>query len=127
MSIVSFGWTWEQLLLGRKTVTRRTWKDSHARQFKPGDLVQAWSRGPHRRGEHVATIEILSIAQERVGDMPEADLALEGGRWPTLEAFARNFPQGPDTVVWVVRFCVVELTPRGEALAAHLRQEHGVA
>lgn len=126
MSLISFGWTWEQLLLGKKTVTRRTWKARHARQFKVGDVVQAWSRGPHRRGQHVADIEITAIAQERVGDMPEADLAPEGGRWATLEDFAANFPQGPDTMVWVVRFRVVKLTLAGWALRAQLRRQHGV-
>jgi len=126
MSLISFGWTWKELLLGKKTCTRRTWKDSHARQFKAGDTVQAWSRGPHRQGEHIADIVVESIVEERVGDMPEADLALEGGRWPTLEDFAAGFPQGPDTVVWVVRFRVVGLTPEGEAMRARLRQEGGL-
>ena len=126
MSIISFGWTWRELLLGKKTVTRRTWKDSHARQFHPGDTVQAWDKGPHRKGRHVADIKLLSIRRERVGDMPEEDLALEGGRWPNLEAFSRNFPQGPDTVVWVVRFRVVGLTEEGRAMRAKLKRRGGL-
>ena len=126
MSIISFGWAHAELLLGRKTVTRRTWKDSHARQFHPGDVVQAWDKGPHRKGRHVADIKLVSVERERVGDMPVDDLALEGGRWPTTEAFARNFPQGPDTVVWVVRFRVVELTTEGRAMRAGLRRQYGL-
>jgi hypothetical protein len=122
MSLISFGWTYRELLLGKKTVTRRTWKDSHARQFKAGDTVQAWSRGPHRKGRHIADIVVESVARERAGDMPDDDLALEGGRWPSVEDFVSMFPQGPDTMVWVMRFRVVGLTPEGQAMKKKLER-----
>ncbi|MBW2053822.1 MAG: ASCH domain-containing protein [Deltaproteobacteria bacterium] len=46
MKIVSFAWTTEALLAGRKTVTRRCWNERYAGRFKSGDLVQAYDRNP---------------------------------------------------------------------------------
>ena len=126
MNIISFAWTTPQFLLGQKTVTRRTWSDDYARRFRRSQQCAAWDKSPRFKGKHIGTIEITDIYRERVGDMPAADLALEGGRWPTTEDFAANFPQGPDTVVWVVRFRVVALTEEGRAMRAELRRRPGL-
>jgi len=46
MKIISFAWTTEASLAGRKTATRRCWSEGYARRFKSGDLVQAYDRNP---------------------------------------------------------------------------------
>ncbi len=38
MMHISFGWTSPAVKARRKAKTRRDWKDSHAKKFKPGDL-----------------------------------------------------------------------------------------
>lgn len=65
MRIMSFGLTERQLIDGTKTVTRRKWKEAWV---KPGDLVQAWSKGPHRGGRKMGVLKILSIRPEIFGD-----------------------------------------------------------
>jgi hypothetical protein len=58
MRILSFGWTSDRLLSGRKTVTRRKWKRAWV---KKGELVQAWSKGPHRGGRKLGILRILNV------------------------------------------------------------------
>lgn len=65
MRIMSFGLTERQMIDGTKTVTRRKWKEAWV---KPGDLVQAWSKGPHRGGRKMGILKILSITPEIFGD-----------------------------------------------------------
>lgn len=65
MRIMSFGLTQRQLIDGTKTVTRRKWKEAWV---KPGDLVQAWSKGPHRGGRKMGVLKIVSITPEIFGD-----------------------------------------------------------
>ena len=44
MRIISFAWTTEALIQGKKTQTRRFWKDRYAKSFKKGDLIQAYDK-----------------------------------------------------------------------------------
>lgn len=60
MRILSFGWTADKLLAGKKTVTRRRWKKAWV---KPGDLVQAWDKGPHRGGRKLGVLRILNVTK----------------------------------------------------------------
>jgi hypothetical protein len=60
MRILSFGWTADKLLAGKKTVTRRKWKKAWV---QPGDLVQAWDKGPHRGGRRLGTLKILKVTK----------------------------------------------------------------
>jgi hypothetical protein len=94
--IISFGWTLHVLLTGRKTVTRRCWQEAYARRFVVGSVHQAWSKGPHRGGQHVADIQIVDIRREplvlfKEPDYAKAELALEGGLWNSAEEFVKLF------------------------------------
>lgn len=60
MRIISFGWTAEKVLSGKKTVTRRAWQKAWV---KPGDLVQAYTKGPHRGGRKMGILRILKITK----------------------------------------------------------------
>ena len=93
-----------------KTVTRRRWAARTARQFRAGTIHQAWSKVPFARGARkLGTIRATADAyQERLGDMPTADLAAEGGMCATIPEFILLIEGTPDELVWVARFEVLE-------------------
>lgn len=62
MKTISFAWTTESLLAGRKTATCREWNDRYARQFRAGDLVAAYDRQPRFKGKQVAVIRLTHDA-----------------------------------------------------------------
>jgi len=109
--IISFAHTTDALLAGLKTVTRREWKDSHAAKFRDGQLVDAYDHLPRSGGHKVATIRLTCDPyKERLADMPEGDLILEGGLWEDKADFIDGFGGDPELKVWVVRFELVKGT-----------------
>ena len=95
--IISFAWTAEALLAGKKTVTRRCWKDSHAAKFKPGALHDAYDKIPIAGGKKIARVRIVSVMREpldffRNADYAARELALEGGLWESADQFVKLFP-----------------------------------
>lgn len=117
---ISFAWTSDALIQGRKTVTRRIWKDVHASKFKPGMPVEAWSRRPSWGGKRIGTIRIVDVRKEslfRMIDEPEygkTEIQKEGGLWDTPGEFVAGFVEGgrvtsdaPD--VWRVEFELLEV------------------
>ena len=108
--ILSFAWTTDALLSGKKTCTRWQWSDRKAlawlNAYHQGRLVhQAWTNAPFVRGaKKVADIRLTQLPyQEQLADMPESDLEAEGGLWANKEEFLNLFSD-PDLIVWVVRF-----------------------
>ena len=107
----------DPLIAGRKTVTRRLWKDSTAlkfsRAYENGSIVQAWNNAPYAKGIHIADIRLTANPyQEKLGDMPEQDLDSEGGFWDSKEAFISTVCNGkpnPNLIVWVCRFKLLRL------------------
>ena len=73
MKIISFAWTTQALLDGKKTVTRRRWTDKYARQFRAGCLVQAWDKSARFKGKKIAIIQILDIRQELLADITDEE------------------------------------------------------
>lgn len=79
MQWISFGWTCPALLAGRKTVTRRDWKDSHAARFHKGDLVAAYDRSPRNGGHQVATLRLIADPHKESSALaPVQDYEREG-------------------------------------------------
>jgi len=117
MRIVSFAWTTEALLAGLKTVTRRFWKDSHARRFHKGDLVQAWNKSPWctrwegPRPRKVATIHLTADPfKQSLYLITDEDERKEGGLWGSAKAFREMMlAQGKGHVPYVVEFGLVSL------------------
>ncbi len=108
--ILSFAWTTDVLLAGKKTCTRRVWSERTARAWVnayQGErlLHSAWNKMPLFKGaKKIADIRLTQLPyQERLGDMPQSDLSAEGGLWTSKEEFIKLFGS-PDIVVWVVRF-----------------------
>lgn len=98
--IISFAWTTQALLEGRKTVTRRIWAPrtvaSIKRAFDEGRRIhEAWDKLPHAGGKRVGYIELTERPRiEHLRDMPESDLEAEGGLWATTQEFRDMFVHG---------------------------------
>jgi hypothetical protein len=56
--IISYAYTTEALLAGKKTCTRSDWKDDYARRVREGQVHQAWDTdlavGSHHLGEYIS-------------------------------------------------------------------------
>jgi len=115
--IISFAWTTFAVINGTKTVTRRVWADrtlaTWHRAWDRGELIHdAYDRLPYRGGKLIGRIRLTCRPyREALLDMPEEDVAAEGGLWPTKHEFIRGFRdrgQGDETTqVAVVRFELV--------------------
>ena len=127
--ILSFAWTTPALLAGEKTVTRRDWKEQHARKFYRGQVVQAYDRSPRFKGRHVANILIEDPPRiESTADAPEADYIAEGFKHLTaIGALVDGHTPQELWQLWhdeprqmyVVRFKLLEprlVEPRGERI-----------
>jgi hypothetical protein len=102
--IISFAWTTDVFLQGRKTATRRHWDDKYAQRFKPRMIVDAYDKNPRIGGKKIGQIKVTKIYKQRLGDMTEDDLTKEGGLlWDTLDDFVKMLG-GEDKIVWVLEF-----------------------
>lgn len=125
--IISFAWTTPALLAGRKTVTRRAgwkpatfkrWQDAWDRQDR---LHDAYDRLPRVGGRKVGTIRLTCRPYlEPMRNMPESDLAAEGGLWDTLAEFIGD--SDPDQPVPVIRFAFRPLAADGSGGGAGRRR-----
>ena len=111
MRNISFALTWDRLLGGSKTVTRRLgWA-----RLKPGTLLMAYrkSQGEARdRVERFGSIRVVSVRRERLDAIDAADVAREG--FPELSPaefvafFCREMKCNPGTDVTRIEFEQVE-------------------
>lgn len=110
MKNISFAWTTDALLKGRKTVTRRFWDDRYARQFHAGDQVAAYNKSPRSGGRQVATIRITREPyKQSLYDVTDRDEQLEGGLWGSgYEYREAMIEQGRGEMVWVIEFELVK-------------------
>lgn len=77
--IISFAWTTDAFLAGRKTRTRREWFDDYAKRFHVGDIVQAWDHVPRVRGaKRIGFLKILAMKKENISMMLDEDYEKEG-------------------------------------------------
>ncbi|AVQ10684.1 Uncharacterized protein XB16_0337 [Leptospira santarosai] len=81
MKIISFGYTTAPLLAGRKTITRREWKDEYALTFRPGEIVQAYDKSPRFGGKKIGELKISWIVKLYLRNMPDSDYEEEGFAW----------------------------------------------
>ena len=112
--IISFAWTTDSFLANAKDMTRRYWKDSHARKFKEGTIVDAYDKLPYRGGEKIGKIKIVKRPyQQRTGEMTEVDYKREGLLWMEQNNVTINGQKPRDffekwkkknDLVWVVEF-----------------------
>ncbi len=116
MKIISFAWTTQALLEGKKTVTRRDWNDKYAESFHKGDIVQAYDRNPRSGGNKIAEIRIIKEPYKQwLHEMTDEDEVKEGGLWGSAEEYRKSFVSksfsiGKDKKVWVIEFEVIGMT-----------------
>lgn len=78
MMHISYGWTSPAVKARRKNRTRRAWKDSHAKKFKPGTLFQMLDKDYRYKGKCFGIGRIVSVHKEPIADMPDSDYEAEG-------------------------------------------------
>lgn len=77
--IISFAWTTDAFLAGRKTCTRRDWKKEYAARFRQGTVHEAYDRLPRVHGKKIGNVEIRRTPYlERLCDIPDEDYEAEG-------------------------------------------------
>lgn len=136
MKHISFAWTTQALLAGRKTCTCRDWEPEYANQFKAGGLVAAYDRSPRYKGKRIATLRLthdatFGVLTELVPDAYERegfayyDEQVAAGNEKAIAAVKRglHLPDGMTLRTyldhyrwgeWIVRFDVVNFEPEGE-------------
>ena len=99
----------DPLLDGTKTVSRRLWSEKNALRwanaFNSGlKLHKAWSHLPFVKGARcLGSFELIYAPyQEKLADMPETDIVLEGGFWKSRQEFIDMLGCSPQTLVWVM-------------------------
>lgn len=92
MAWIAFSWTTPALLAGAKTMTWRNWKDTHARKFYGGQILDAYDRNPRAGGRPVALIRLtrepLYVCSNTLAD---DDYHAEGLAW--LERHPEVWPK----------------------------------
>ncbi len=77
--IISFAWTTDALVAGRKTCTRRHWDPEYAARFRAGTVHDAYDRLPRVGGKKIGRIRLTRDPyQERLCDIPDTDYEAEG-------------------------------------------------
>ena len=112
--ILSFGWTTDDFLAGRKTLTHRDWKPrtlaSWQKAWDEGRLIHdAVDKQLCWGGKRIAKIKLTARPwEEWLHEMTEADVQAEGGQWATVQEYI-EFMHG-DRLMAAVRFEKVEVT-----------------
>lgn len=113
MRNMSFALTREQLLAGKKTVTRR----KGSAYLRPGERVQAVEKIQGlKRGEKVkpiCVIEVVSVRREPLAFITQPDVIAEGFPELTVAGFVAMFCKHhagvtPETEITRIEFKVVE-------------------
>ena len=108
MKIISFAWTTDALLAGKKTVTRRDWNDKYAASFKKGDIVAAWDKCPRCKGaKKIGEVRLTKAPYKQwLHEVTDADEKKEGCLWGSGKAYREMMEKklGGDKEVWVIEF-----------------------
>ncbi|MCJ7443880.1 MAG: ASCH domain-containing protein [Methanotrichaceae archaeon] len=64
------------IMEGRKTQTRRNWKDQYAKRMRPGTLLAV--KNSRFSKEIYCKIKLIDVHQERLGDISKEDASKEG-------------------------------------------------
>lgn len=120
--IISYAWTTEALLAGRKKVTRRDWSKEYAAKFRDGTVHLAYDRNPRVHGKMVGNVRLkLPPYPERTRDIPDHDFELEGFKYMEEKGLLiqKRMPReyfaalrASNQVLFVVRFDLVFLCDR---------------
>lgn len=102
---ISFAWTTDDFLAGRKTATRRFWDDEYAKRFPVGSTHSAWNKSPRFKGVKIGTVKVREIFKQPLSRMTESDLKEEGTLWSSVGEYVEMMlSQGKGDTPWVVKF-----------------------
>lgn len=93
-------------------MTRRTWKDTHAKKFikafHQNKLIKALDKDIRYGGKKIGWCRLLCAPyKEQLSVMPNGDLAAEGGMCSSVEEFVQQYFKGNSNLeVWVIRSIV---------------------
>lgn len=124
---ISFGKTLPYL--PHKTVTRRSWKDNHAKKFinafQQNKLIKALDKDIRYGGKQIGWCRLLCAPyKESLAAMPDEDLQAEGGMCSSVAEFVKRYFKGNSSLeVWVIRFEFIELE---QLLPTQLVEDLGV-
>ena len=115
--IISYAWTTDALLAGRKSVTRRNWNPGYAAKFREGTVHDAFDHLPRAHGKKIGDVQIARVPYpERASDIPDADFEGEGLKYMeekgllirgiTPRAWFERW-RASDETLFVVRFRLV--------------------
>jgi len=110
MAIITFTLTAREFIAGQKSVTRRAWKKRHWQRWQgwwdAGRLEhEAWDRLPISGGKRIGRFRLTCRPyREKLAEMPESDLAAEGGMCASLAEFCHLIGKTPADEVTVIRF-----------------------
>ena len=96
-------------------MTRRCWKDSHAKKFAnafhQNKLIKALDKDIRYGGKQIGWCRLLcGPYKEQLSAMPQNDLKAEGGMCDSIEQFIQRYFKGNSSLeVWVIRFEFVAL------------------
>jgi len=105
MKRISFNYTLQAFLQGKKTVTRREWKDNYASKIRQGDTLLAVNR--LYGGSVIGKIKVLKNPyRQLLSELTQQDLIKEGNCWNSIDEFKSLF-----TIFnpYVVEFEVLEI------------------
>lgn len=106
--IISFAMTVAAFLAGKKTVTRRFWKDKYAAKFHTGDIVDVYDKSPRNGGKKIGCIRLLKDPyKQKLSDMPDEHFEREGGTmyWKDKAEYISMMQlAGNGKTPWVVEF-----------------------
>ena len=110
MALISFALTTKEFLSGRKTVTRRAWKDKYRgkwiKWYNSGKVIHdACDKVLYAGGKRIGKFELTCAPYlEKLSNMPLSDLKAEGGMCKTREEFCELIGKTMDDYVTVIRF-----------------------
>ena len=109
---VSFALTTEAFADGSKTETRRFWKHSHARKFRPGVIFMGITKDFRAGGVRMHTARVVFCHQEPLRHLSTDSFMREGGYryWKNKDEFI-SMLGGGDKSPWVLRFEHITSTP----------------
>lgn len=114
MKIISFAWTTQALLEGKKTVTRRDWKDRFVFLMEEGERLQAWDKLPRVKGaKKIGEIRLTRKPYKQwLHCVTDEDEIKEGALWGSGKAYQEAM--GRDRELWVIEFELVSSSDRKE-------------
>ena len=125
MMIISFAWTTQAIIQGKKTETRRFWNYDYMERFwkscQANDMrFIGYNKSPRFGGCPIALCRIKQKPYlQDLKFVTDADEKAEGGLWGSADEY-RKAMAGHDQIPYVIKFEVLAQAPDNIAMTADL-------